>query len=64
MIYNKDLFMFLTVKKEDIIEGLQKAAGIIPTRAGAAYLRSLWIQAEENALTIMATEATIEFIGA
>ena len=63
MIYNKDLFMFLTVKKEDIIEGLQKAAGIIPTRAGAAYLRSLWIQAEENALTIMATDANIEFIG-
>ena len=39
MIYNKDLFMFLTVKKEDIIEGLQNAAGFITTRAGAAYLR-------------------------
>lgn len=63
-IYNKDLFMFLTVKKEQIIEGLQKAAGIIPTRTGAAYLRSLWIQAEENTLTLMATDANIEFIGA
>ena len=31
--------MLFTVKKENIIEGLQKAAGIIPTRAGAAYLR-------------------------
>ena len=38
--------MLFTVKKENIIEGLQKAAGIIPTRAGAAYLRSLWIKAE------------------
>ena len=40
--------MLFTVKKENIIEGLQKAAGIIPTRAGAAYLRSLWIKADAN----------------
>ena len=45
--------MLFTVKKENIIEGLQKAAGIIPTRAGAAYLRSLWIKAEGEVLTIM-----------
>ena len=44
--------MLFTVKKENIIEGLQKAAGIIPTRAGAAYLRSLWIKAEGEVLTI------------
>ncbi|MEG1609753.1 MAG: DNA polymerase III subunit beta [Bilophila sp.] len=55
--------MFLTVKKEDIIEGLQKAAGIIPTKTGAAYLRSLWMQADANTLTIMATDANIEFTG-
>ena len=54
--------MLFTVKKENIIEGLQKAAGIIPTRAGAAYLRSLWIKAEGE-LTIMATDANIEFTG-
>ena len=42
--------MLFTVKKENIIEGLQKAAGIIPTRAGAAYLRSLWIKAEGEVL--------------
>lgn len=55
--------MLFTVKKENIIEGLQKAAGIIPTRAGAAYLRSLWIKAEGEVLTIMATDADIEFTG-
>lgn len=55
--------MFYTVKKEDIIEGLQKAAGIIPTRTGAAYLRSLWMKAENDSLTIMATDANIEFTG-
>lgn len=55
--------MLFIVKKEDIIEGLQKAAGIIPTRAGAAYLRSLWMKAEGDTLTIMATDANIEFIG-
>lgn len=55
--------MLLTVKKEQIIDGLQKAAGIIPARAGAAYLRSLWMKAEDGALTVMATDANIEFIG-
>lgn len=55
--------MNITVKKENIIEGLQKAAGIIPSRAGAAYLRSLWLKADEETLTIMATDANIEFTG-
>lgn len=55
--------MNITVKKENIIEGLQKAAGIIPSRAGAAYLRSLWMKADGDTLTIMATDANIEFTG-
>ena len=55
--------MFLKVKKEELIDGLQKAAGIIPTRSGAAYLRSLWMKAEEGTLTLMATDANIEFTG-
>jgi len=56
--------MILTVKKEDIIDGLQKAAGIIPSKAGAAYLRSIWLQAgKESGLTIMATDVNIEFTG-
>lgn len=59
--------MNLTVKKEQIIEGLQKAASIIPSKAGAAYLRSLWLQAVRNAqgdrLTVMSTDVNIEFTG-
>lgn len=55
--------MLFRVKKEDVIEGLQKAAGIIPTRAGAAYLRSLWMKAADDTLTLMATDANIEFTG-
>ncbi len=55
--------MLLTVRKEQIIDGLQKAAAIIPTKAGAAYLRSIWLQAADNGLTIMATDVNIEFMG-
>ena len=59
--------MIITVKKEQIIDGLQKAASIIPTKAGAAYLRSIWLQAtgtgEKGDLTIMATDVNIEFTG-
>ena len=59
--------MYLTVKKEQIIEGLQKAASIIPSKAGAASLRSIWLQALKGAdgdrLTIMSTDVNIEFTG-
>ncbi len=56
--------MFCIVNKEAIIDGLQKAAGIIPARTGAAYLRSLWLKAEGQTLTLMATDASVEFVGA
>jgi DNA polymerase-3 subunit beta len=49
--------------KEHIIEGLQKAASIIPARAGAAYLRSLWLKANGEQLAVMSTDANIEFTG-
>jgi DNA polymerase-3 subunit beta len=55
--------MFCIVNKEQVIDGLQKAAGIIPTRTGAAYLRSLWMKTQAQSLTIMATDASIEFTG-
>lgn len=59
--------MLLTIRKEQIIDGLQKAAGIIPSKAGAAYLRSIWLRAgrngEEGSLTLMATDVNIEFTG-
>ena len=55
--------MKLTIMKEHIIEGLQKAASIIPARAGMAYLRSLWLKAEGETLALMSTDANIEFTG-
>ena len=55
--------MHCIIMKEHIIEGLQKAASIIPARAGAAYLRSLWLKAEGDTLAFMSTDANIEFTG-
>ncbi|SBW04505.1 DNA polymerase III, beta subunit [uncultured delta proteobacterium] len=55
--------MLVNVFKENVIEGLSKAANIIPTKTGAAYLRSIWLRAEKGALTIMATDSNIEFSG-
>lgn len=55
--------MKLSVQKEKIIEGLQKAASIIPSKAGAAYLRSIWLRAKNGSLSIMSTDANIEFTG-
>ena len=55
--------MFLTVYKEEVIDGLQKAANIIPQRTGAAYLRSIWLKAENNRLELLSTDSNIEFRG-
>jgi len=50
--------------KADVVAGLKKAAGILPAgRAGAAYLRVLWLKSEKEALTVMATDGQIEFVG-
>ncbi len=55
--------MKITLVKEQIIEGLQKASNILPMRTGAAYLRSIWLKAELDSVSIMATDANIEFCG-
>jgi DNA polymerase-3 subunit beta len=55
--------MKLKVLKEEILEGTQKAGAIIPSKTGAAYLRSIWLRAEDNLLEIMATDANMEFTG-
>ena len=55
--------MLLQVYKEDVIEGLQKAANILPAKTGAAYLRSIWLKAGDGSLSIMATDSNIEFQG-
>ena len=55
--------MLLNLYKADVIEGLQKAAGIIPQRTGAAYLRSIWLKAEAGGLEVLSTDSSIEFRG-
>ncbi len=55
--------MYSIFKKEDIVNGLNKAIGIVPMKTGSAYLRSLWIEAKNDTLKIMATDAATEFTG-
>ena len=55
--------MFVKVNRDEIIEGLQKSAGIIPAKTGAAFLRSIWLEAAEGSLKIMSTDSSLEFCG-
>lgn len=55
--------MLFRVEKEDVIEGLQKAASIIPAKTGTAYLRSIWLKAENDQVSVLATDANLEFCG-
>lgn len=55
--------MKLKVSRIQIVEGLQKAGTIIPAKSGAAYLRSIWLKAEDKQLYIMTTDASLEFTG-
>ena len=55
--------MFLKIEKENVIEGLQKAANIIPSKSGAAYLRSIWLKSDGGVLSVLCTDSNIEFCG-
>jgi DNA polymerase-3 subunit beta len=55
--------MVIKVTKNDIIEGLQKSANIIPAKTGAAFLRTIWLSAEDASLRIMSTDSSLEFVG-
>ncbi|MFP4083475.1 MAG: DNA polymerase III subunit beta [Desulfonatronovibrio sp.] len=55
--------MYLRVFREDIINGITKSANIISHKTGAAYLRTLWIKAEDQKISIMSTDSNMEFIG-
>ena len=56
--------MFLKVNRDEIIEGLQKSANIIPAKTGAAFLRTIWLQCENGNLNVMSTDSNLEFRGA
>jgi DNA polymerase-3 subunit beta len=55
--------MYLKIYSQDVIDGLQKAANIIPQRTGAAYLRTIWLKAENGHLELLATDSNLEFRG-
>ena len=55
--------MFIKIIKEDVIEGLQKSSSIIPVKTGAAFLRTIWLEAKGDRLKIRATDSNIEFTG-
>ena len=55
--------MFLKIEKENVIEGLPKAANIIPSKSGAAYLRSIWLKSDGANLSVLCTDSNIEFCG-
>lgn len=55
--------MNITVSKEHIIGILQKAGNVTPTRAALAALRAIWLKAEGQTLTCMATDANVDYSG-
>lgn len=56
--------MIVTITKDEVLNGFMKAASIVPVKAGAQYLRSIWIQAkQDDTVTVMATDVNIEFTG-
>ena len=55
--------MILKINRDDIIEGLQKSANIIPSKTGAAFLRTIWLKGEDTSLNIMSTDSNLEFCG-
>ena len=55
--------MYLKVFRDDIIDGLQKSSNIIPAKTGAAYLRTIWLKAEGESVSIMSTDSNLEFCG-
>jgi DNA polymerase-3 subunit beta len=55
--------MQVTVSKKAILAALHTAAGILPSRIGAAYLRMIWLRADADldSLEIRATDGSVEF---
>ena len=51
------------IVKEKILDGVSKASSIIPPKTGAAFLRTLWLDNQDNQLKILSTDSKIEFSG-
>ena len=57
--------MKIAINREHCVNGLQKASNITPAKAGAAMLRTMWIRTdrEKKSISLMATDASTEYIG-
>ena len=55
--------MYLKVFRNDIIEGVSKSVSLIPAKTGAAFLRTLWLKAEDGVLRVLSTDSSLEFTG-
>ena len=57
--------MTIAINREHCVNGLQKASNITPAKAGAAMLRTMWIRTdrEKKSISLMATDASTEYIG-
>jgi len=55
--------MEIRVNKEAVLGGIQKAAGIIPQKTGAAFLRTIWLEASDESLKVLSTDSKLEFSG-
>lgn len=55
--------MKVIFNKETVFNGLQNAIAIMPSKTGAAFLRSVWIVVENDSITFQSTDANIEFTG-
>ncbi|EFI34551.1 DNA polymerase III, beta subunit [Desulfonatronospira thiodismutans ASO3-1] len=55
--------MKIIIYKEDFVEGISKASNLIPTKTGAAYLRTIWFKTDMDSVRIMSTDSNVEFTG-
>ena len=55
--------MKFRINTEHCANGIQKAGYISPSKAGSAYLKTMWIKAENNTVSFMTTDGSTEYIG-
>ncbi len=55
--------MKFRINTEHCANGIQKAGYISPSKAGSAYLKTMWIKAEKDTVSFMTTDGGTEYIG-
>ncbi|SDN74267.1 DNA polymerase III subunit beta [Desulfonauticus submarinus] len=54
--------MNISFKREEVLNGVQKISSILPQKSGAAFLRTIWIKAQDSKIQFLATDSNIEII--